>query len=46
MVGGFRDSPLRLNQSLGQAEQWNERTILARADELAEKALKIWIYPE
>ena len=46
MVGGFRDSPLRLNQSLGQAEQWDEDAILARAEELAEKAIKIWIYPK
>ena len=46
MCGGFRDSPLRLNRSLAQTEQWNEDTILARAEELAEKALKIWIYPE
>ena len=46
MDGGFRDSPLRLNRSLAQTEQWNEKTILARAEELAEKALKIWISPQ
>lgn len=46
MEGGFRDSPLRLNRSLARTEQWNENTILARTEELAEKALKIWIYPE
>ena len=46
ICGGFRDSPLRLNRSLDRTTQWNENTILARADELAEKALKIWIYPE
>ena len=46
ICGGFRDSPLRLNRSLAQTKQWNENAILARAEELAEKALKIWIYPE
>ena len=45
ICGGFRDSPLRLNRSLARAEQWNKNTILARADELAEKALTIWISP-
>ena len=44
--GGFRDSRLRLNDSLLQEPQWNEGTILKRAEELAEKALKIWISPE
>ena len=43
---GFRHSPLYLNQSLARAEQWNERTIIARGNELAERACKIWIYPE
>jgi uncharacterized protein with ParB-like and HNH nuclease domain len=46
IAGGFRDSPLRMNQSLGRAERWNESAILARAEELAEKALKIWISPQ
>ena len=46
ICGGFRDSPLRLNRSLAQTEQWKENNILARAKELAEKALKIWISPE
>ena len=46
ICGGFRDSPLRLNRSLAQTKQWNENTILARAEELAEKALKIWINPQ
>lgn len=44
--GGFRDSRLRLNDSLLQVQKWNEDAILARAKKLAEKALKIWIYPE
>ena len=44
--GGFRDSRLRLNDSLLQVQKWNEDAILERAKELAKKALKIWIYPE
>ena len=46
MKDGFRDSPLRLNRSLAQAEKWDEAAIRERAAELAEKALKIWVYPE
>lgn len=45
MKGGFRKSPLYLNRSLAQAEEWNETTIRERAEELAEKALQIWVYP-
>ena len=41
--GGFRDSPLRLNESLRGAEQWDETAIVKRADELFQIALKIWI---
>lgn len=44
--GGFRDSRLRLNDSLVQARKWDEANIRSRAEELAEKALKIWISPE
>ena len=44
--GGFRDSRLRLNDSLLREPEWNEDAILARAKELAEKALKIWISPQ
>ena len=44
--GGFRDSRLRLNVKLVQTKQWNEAAIQARAEELAKKACKIWIYPK
>ena len=44
--GGFIQSGLRLNDSLLREPEWNEDAILTRAEELAEKALKIWIYPE
>lgn len=43
---GLRYSPLHLNQSFADTEQWNEDTIIARARRLAEKACKIWIYPD
>ena len=46
MEGGFKHSPLRLNQGLGQLEHWNEDTIRSRADCLAEVALKIWKTPQ
>ena len=42
---GLRYSPLHLNQSFKNTEQWNEDAIIARAERLAEKACKIWIYP-
>ena len=43
---GLRFSPLHLNQSFANMEQWNEDAIIARAEELAEQAGKIWIYPD
>ena len=44
--GGFIQSGLRLNDSLIREPKWNEDAILRRAEELAEKALKIWISPQ
>lgn len=45
MPGGFRESPLRLNQGLAQVEVWNEDAIQARADRLAKLALEVWPAP-
>lgn len=45
MEGGFKDSPLWLNEGLGQVEEWNEAEINNRANRLAEKSLEIWKYP-
>jgi predicted transport protein len=45
MEGGFRSSPLRVNASLGQLENWNEQTIKDRARSLADLALKVWPAP-
>ncbi|GAA6944210.1 DUF262 and DUF1524 domain-containing protein [Helicobacter pylori] len=45
MEGGFKDSPLRLNQSLRDLESFGEEEIKKRANDLADWALKIWTYP-
>jgi uncharacterized protein with ParB-like and HNH nuclease domain/predicted transport protein len=45
MVGGFADSPLRMNQGLGQLAAWTENTIAQRAATLAKKAGAIWSSP-
>lgn len=46
MEGGFRQSPLRLNQGLGDLEEWNEAEIAARSARLAERAREVWRAPE
>ncbi len=45
MEGGFKDSPLRLNQGLRGLESFGEKEIEKRANDLADLALKIWTYP-
>lgn len=45
MEGGFKDSPLRLNQGLGQLDTWNADEIEARARKLAAQAVAIWARP-
>ena len=42
---GFRESPLRLNEGLGQTEMWGENEIKERARRLAGKALTVWPGP-
>ena len=44
--GGFKESPLKLNQGLGQLDDWNEDNIKARADKLAGMALDVWTAPK
>ena len=46
MDGGFKVSPLFLNQGLGQLEQWGETELKDRATKLAEWALHLWPYPQ
>ncbi|WQT16653.1 DUF262 and DUF1524 domain-containing protein [Helicobacter pylori] len=45
MEKGFKQSPLRLNQSLKDLEVFGEEQIKKRANDLADWALKIWTYP-
>ncbi|WP_170291991.1 DUF262 domain-containing protein [Heliobacterium mobile] len=45
MEKGFRDSPVRLNDSLKNLTTWNEAEILKRANLLADLALQIWFRP-
>ena len=45
MEGGFAQSPLRLNQGLGNLETWDENAIQDRAQRLANSALAIWKAP-
>jgi len=46
MPGGFKESPLRLNQGLGSLVYWNEETIRQRAEKLAGQALSVWAAPK
>ncbi len=44
-AGGFRTSPLRLNQGLGQVEVWDVPAIQQRGADLADLALQVWSCP-
>ncbi len=46
MEGGFGQSPLKVNQGLGQVEIWEEAAIKARAKRLAERAVQVWDSPK
>jgi uncharacterized protein with ParB-like and HNH nuclease domain/predicted transport protein len=46
MEGGFNQSPLKVNEGLGQVDAWNERAIIERADRLAKKAVSVWEAPK
>jgi uncharacterized protein with ParB-like and HNH nuclease domain/predicted transport protein len=43
--GGFKESPLRLNEGLGAIDTWNEGSIQKRADRLAAIAVGVWAPP-
>ncbi len=45
IVGGFNDSPIRLNDFMRKVDIWNEEQIQRRASELAEMAKQIWVAP-
>ena len=44
--GGFRTSPLRLNQGLGQLERWDVDAMRQRGETLAARALDVWASPQ
>lgn len=44
--GGFKESPLILNQGLGMLDDWNKGTIQTRAKRLIESALEVWCVPQ
>ncbi|GAA8159207.1 DUF262 and DUF1524 domain-containing protein [Helicobacter pylori] len=46
MEKGFKQSPLKLNQSLKDLESFGEEEIEKRANDLVDFALKIWTYPK
>ncbi|WP_120831262.1 DUF262 and DUF1524 domain-containing protein [Helicobacter pylori] len=46
MENGFKQSSLKLNQSLKDLEIFGEKEIEKRANDLADWALKIWTYPK
>lgn len=46
MEGGFKASPLKLNEGLGSLEDWNEDQIKARADRLSKIASHVWKLPQ
>lgn len=46
MEGGFKVSPLFLNQGLGELEKWGEAEIKERAEKLIDWALQLWGYPQ
>ncbi len=46
MEKGFKQSSLKLNQSLKDLEVFGEKEIEERANDLADWALKIWTYPK
>lgn len=46
MEGGFKQSPLKVNEGLGLIEVWNEAEIKSRAQRLAGQAVQVWPGPQ
>jgi len=46
MEKGFKQSPLKLNDGLGQLDHWNEEAIKTRAGKLAGLATQVWAGPK
>ena len=45
MEGGFKKSPLQVNQGLGEFETWDEDAIKKRSEQLALEAIEVWRAP-
>ncbi|WP_164119189.1 DUF262 domain-containing protein [Sphingorhabdus sp. Alg239-R122] len=45
MKGGFKESPIRLNEGLGEADSWDENAITTRANKFASKVCDVWSAP-
>jgi uncharacterized protein with ParB-like and HNH nuclease domain/predicted transport protein len=45
MNGGFRESPLKLNDGLSSLDKWDEAAIKNRAERLAAVATDVWALP-
>ena len=45
MKGGFKESPLRVNEGLGMLDVWNENAIKARAERFSKIAESVWASP-
>jgi len=45
MKGGFKESPLRVNEGLGALDTWDEDAIKARAERLAKIGERVWVAP-
>ena len=43
---GFKESGLRLNKAVATCDKWTEQELQLRQQEMMEKALKLWVYPE
>lgn len=43
--GGFRESPLHLNEGLGQLETWDAPAIESRGARLSDRAVRLWPAP-
>lgn len=46
MENGFRDSPIKMNQTLRNIETWNENAILERAKFLGDIMVNVWESPK
>lgn len=46
MENGFRDSPIKMNQTLRNIDNWNEKSIVERAKALSDIAVKVWESPK